>query len=168
MGAPRDRREVDFLLGCVTVRRGKGGAERTIPMDPTLREALTDWCLLRGHGPGAMVLGRDSPRLNRKAIGRLLDRLCLEARVPPFTAHALRHTFGTEGASAGISATELQSLMGHEDLSTTQRTRCDASVPAGLMPIHIRRHAKMTSLRKRPADSRLAAEERHCPKCALC
>lgn len=37
-----DLAEVDLLIGCLTVRRGKGGAERTIPLDPTLREALTD------------------------------------------------------------------------------------------------------------------------------
>ena len=41
--------------------------------------------------------------------------------MPGFTAHQLRHTFGTEAASAGIPATDLQALMGHEDLSTTQR-----------------------------------------------
>jgi integrase len=41
--------------------------------------------------------------------------------MPRFTAHQLRHTFGTEAASAGIPATDLQALMGHEDLSTTQR-----------------------------------------------
>lgn len=116
-----DLGDVDSLLGCVTVRRGKGGAERTIPLDPALRDALTDWCLVRGDAPGAMFPGRDSPRLNRKAIGRMLDRFCLKASVPRFTAHALRHTFGTEAASAGIPATDLQALMGHEDLSTTQR-----------------------------------------------
>ncbi len=59
--------------------------------------------------------------LNRKAIGRILNRSCIQAAIPRFTAHQLRHTFGTEAASAGISATELQALMGHEDLSTTQR-----------------------------------------------
>lgn len=41
--------------------------------------------------------------------------------VPRFSAHRLRRTFGTETASAGIPATELQALMGHENLSTTQR-----------------------------------------------
>ena len=51
----------------------------------------------------------------------MLNRLCLEAGVSRFRAHALRHTFGTEAAFAGIPATELQTLMGHEDLSTTQR-----------------------------------------------
>jgi integrase len=102
-----DLGDVDFLLGCLTVRQGKGGADRTIPLDPTLREALTDRCLVRGDATGAMFPGGKGPRLNRKAIGRILDRLCLEARVPRFTAHALRHTFGTEAASAGIPATEL-------------------------------------------------------------
>lgn len=116
-----DLADVDFLLGCLTVRRGKGGADRTIPMDSTLREVLTDWCLVRGDTPGATFPGRDTPRLNRKAVGRLLNRLCLGAGVPRFTAHTLRHTFGTEAASAGILATELQALMGHQDLTTTQR-----------------------------------------------
>lgn len=41
--------------------------------------------------------------------------------MPRFTSHQLRHTFGTEGAASGIPATELQALMGHEDLATTQR-----------------------------------------------
>jgi len=65
--------------------------------------------------------GRDCPRPNRKAIGRILNQHCLDSGVPRFTAHALRHTFGTEAASAGIPVTELQDLMGHEDLFTTQR-----------------------------------------------
>jgi len=116
-----DLGDVDFLLGCLTVRRGKGGAERTIPMDPTLGEALTDWCLVRGEAPGALFPGRRGPRLSRQVIGRALDRLSLRAGLPRFTAHQLRHTFGTEAASAGIPATDLQALMGHEDLSTTQR-----------------------------------------------
>ena len=74
-----------------------------------------------GQALGSVFPGRDCPRLNRKAIGRILNRLCAQAGVPRFTAHQLRHTFGTEAASAGIPATELQALMGHEDLSTTQR-----------------------------------------------
>lgn len=112
---------MDLLAGTLTVRRGKGGEDRTIPLDPALREALTDWCLTRGDEPGAMFPGRQGPRLTRNAIGRILTRLCVEAGVPRFTAHQLRHTFGTEGASSGIPATELQALMGHQDLATTQR-----------------------------------------------
>lgn len=116
-----DLADVDFLIGCLTVRRGKGGADRTIPLDPTLREALADWSLTRGDAPGAMFPGREGPRLNRKAIGRILNRLCQEGRIARFTAHQLRHTFGTEAASAGTPAAHLKELMGHEDLETTQR-----------------------------------------------
>jgi integrase len=50
-----------------------------------------------------------------------LSRLCVQAGLPRFTAHQLRHTFGTEGASAGLTGSELQALMGPEDLSTTQQ-----------------------------------------------
>ncbi|MBI2116166.1 MAG: tyrosine-type recombinase/integrase [candidate division NC10 bacterium] len=41
--------------------------------------------------------------------------------MPRFAAYQLCHSFGTEAASTGTPATELQALMGHEDLSTTQR-----------------------------------------------
>ncbi len=74
-----------------------------------------------GGIPGALFPGRCGPRLNRKAIGRMLSRLCVQAGLPRFTAHQLRHTFGTEAASAGLTGSELQALMGHEDLSTTQQ-----------------------------------------------
>ena len=74
-----------------------------------------------GQALGPVFPGRDFPRPNQKAIEWILNRLCLEAGIPRFAAHALRHTFRTEAASAGIPATDLQALMGHEDLSTTQR-----------------------------------------------
>ncbi len=35
--------------------------------------------------------------------------------------HKLRHTFGARCAMAGIPATTIQALMGHEDLKTTLR-----------------------------------------------
>ena len=41
--------------------------------------------------------------------------------MPRFAAYQLCRTFGTEGASAGLTGSELQALMGHEDLSTTQQ-----------------------------------------------
>jgi integrase len=68
-----------------------------------------------------MLPERDRPRLDGKAIGRTLDRSSVSAGTTRFTGCLPRHTFGTEGASAGIPATEPQALMGHEDLSTTQR-----------------------------------------------
>ena len=52
---------------------------------------------------------------------RLTTQLCVRTVVPRFSAHRLRHTFGTEAASSGIPETELQALLGHENLSTTQR-----------------------------------------------
>ena len=116
-----DLGDVDLMMGTLTVRLGKGGRDRTIPLDDALRDALTDWCLTRGDAPGALFPGMRSPRLSRKAVGRLQDRVTRRAGALRSTPHQLRHTFGTEGASAGIPATELQALMGHEDLATTQR-----------------------------------------------
>lgn len=128
-----DTEDVDFLLNCLAVRKGKGGVDRTIPVDPALPHALEEWCRERGDALGAMFAGQQGPRLNRKAVGRMLNCLCKHACIPRFCAHQLRHTFGTEAASAGAPATDLQQLMGHDELATTQGylrvTSCDLERP---------------------------------------
>jgi integrase len=65
-----------------------------------------------------LALAAVSGRVQVKS--KLHGRVCGRG-LPGFTAHQLRHTFGTEGASAGIPVADLRALMGHEDLSTTQQ-----------------------------------------------
>ena len=60
-----------------------------------------------------MLPERDRPRLDGKAIGGMLDRSSVSAGTTRFTGCLPRHTFGTEGASAGIPAAALQVLIGH-------------------------------------------------------
>ena len=43
----------------------------------------------------------------------------LRSRVPQANAHRLRHTFGADMVSAGISLPALQRLMGHSQIHTT-------------------------------------------------
>ncbi len=42
-------------------------------------------------------------------------------REPGALVHALRHAFATALVENGVSAPELQALLGHESLGTTQR-----------------------------------------------
>jgi hypothetical protein len=53
---------------------------------------------------------------------RLYEEAGIRAQVPKGAlVHALRHTFATSVARSGASGTELQRLLGHESLATTQR-----------------------------------------------
>ena len=44
----------------------------------------------------------------------------VQAGPPRLTAHQLRQTLWTETATAGVTATELQAFLGHEDSATGQ------------------------------------------------
>ncbi len=113
--------------------KGKGNKERTVPFEPEVETIITTYTLSRlRRFPGRIAA--DAPlfvdnrgtRMKRGALQYMIEQLYREAgirsRVPAGAlVHALRHTFATSLARNGASGTELQKLLGHESLATTQR-----------------------------------------------
>ena len=103
---------------------GKGGKERLVPVLPVVRDAVAryvqlcpyplepDEPMFRGAKGGPL-----SPRLIQLAMERLRESLDLPATATP---HALRHSFATHLLSAGGDLRQIQELLGHASLSTTQ------------------------------------------------
>jgi integrase/recombinase XerC len=103
---------------------GKGGKERLVPVLPIVRDAVArylqlcpypldpDEPMFRGAKGGPL-----SPRLIQLAMERLRETLDLPATATP---HALRHSFATHLLSAGGDLRQIQELLGHASLSTTQ------------------------------------------------
>ena len=94
--------------------------ERAIPLN---KAALTT---LRQHKINRGVLGRYVfCRLDGRRYGRGLDlamvRAFKAAGLESGGLHSLRHTFATRYLEAGGNVKDLQKLMGHSDLKTTQR-----------------------------------------------
>jgi integrase/recombinase XerC len=124
-----DVRDVDLHRGDVRVL-GKGGKERVVPLPAAAREALAAYL---GHrrSPGLLTRPRftalrprpDGPRrLGVRDIRRVLRararRAGIHDRVHP---HRLRHSYATHLLDMGADLREIQELLGHASLSTTEK-----------------------------------------------
>ncbi|HEX2273667.1 MAG TPA: tyrosine-type recombinase/integrase [Acidimicrobiales bacterium] len=108
---------------------GKGGRRRVVPVGREVVEAVDAYLETR-----LARLGRYSPTdpLFVRADGRPFTRGTMDYLVagwfrragvappPGSLAHALRHTYATLLVDTGASLPEVQRLLGHRDLSTTQ------------------------------------------------
>ena len=108
----------------VIIIRGKGGKERMVPVLAMTQTAIARYLMacpypLQGTDPlfvGAKG-GALSPRLIQLAMQRMRESLGLAATATP---HALRHSFATHLLAAGADLRQIQELLGHASLSTTQ------------------------------------------------
>lgn len=113
--------------------RGKGNKERTVPLEPEVETIIVDYIESRlRRFPGRVAV--DAPlfvsnsgqAMRRGGLQYMIDQLYREAGIRTSVpagalVHALRHTFATSLARNGASGVELQRLLGHESLATTQR-----------------------------------------------
>lgn len=103
---------------------GKGGKERLVPVLPVTQAAVARYIalcpyplatgepLFRGDKGGVL-----SPRIIQLRMQALRETLGLPASATP---HALRHSFATHLLSSGADLRQIQELLGHASLSTTQ------------------------------------------------
>ncbi len=113
--------------------RGKGNKERTVPLEPEVEQIITTYMESRlRRFPGrikagdALFVANSGEAMKRGGLQYMVEQLYRQAgirsKVPAGAlVHALRHTFATSLARNGASGTELQRLLGHESLATTQR-----------------------------------------------
>lgn len=117
-----DHDDLDLEHGRATVW-GKGSKQRVVPLSDPSVSALRHWVELRhelvaAHTPAdAVFLNRAGRRLTPRDMRRIIDRRALSPTHP----HALRHSFATHLLDGGADLRVVQELLGHEDLSTTQR-----------------------------------------------
>lgn len=103
----------------------KNDQTRTVPLPAELATLLRRWRLATGANSDGLVIvrpGRDGALrglLECDELGKFTRRACKRARIAPVTFHALRATFGTHAADAGMPIGQLRAILGPANITTT-------------------------------------------------
>ena len=121
----------DVNLGARIVRvMGKGKKERLVPFNTSTKAALSAWLKDRVPLREAAPVERREPmfvnfrgtRLTGRSVQRLVARYVAACSTRfGISPHALRHSFATHLLEHGADLRAIQELLGHVQLSTTQR-----------------------------------------------
>lgn len=118
-----DINRLDLDLGIVKVM-GKGRKERIVPVGAKAIEALTAYLDLRGNGheESPLFVNLRGGRLTARSVARVVKKHARNSAIfRKISPHSLRHTFATHLLDAGADLREIQEMLGHVSLSTTQR-----------------------------------------------
>lgn len=129
--------------------RGKGDKERLVPLGQRAVQAVQAYLeqerpqLAAGSAvpPSWLFLTRRGLRLRRERIWELVKRYGARAGAPESIGpHTLRHSFATHLLSGGADLRQVQELLGHASIATTQiYTHVD---PARLKALHAKFHPR--------------------------
>ena len=117
--------DVSLIERVVTIRQGKGGKRREVPVRRDLAQLLRLHIGTRRAGPlfasRQQGSGPTPHVLTRQRVGQIVRAVARTAgiskRVYP---HLLRHTVATRLLALGMDITDLQRFLGHESIATTR------------------------------------------------
>lgn len=116
---------------------GKGDKQRLVPLNNTAVAAIREY--LDNQRPQLeqlpdeprewLILSRRGLKFRREAVWELIKKYALRSGVPvSISPHTLRHSFATHLLAGGADLRQVQEMLGHASITTTQiYTHVDAS-----------------------------------------
>jgi integrase/recombinase XerD len=134
------RRDVAVHTLRLSVRRGKGGKGRVIPLSPRLASAISEldifddlrpehhlWYRVKAMPQGTRRILRERPIVDSGFVAwwnRMVDNAGVAYRSP----HVVRHTLATQWLRDGGPLPELSRMLGHSSIKTTVDTYAHLAV----------------------------------------
>ncbi len=115
---------ISGILGNKLLIHGKGAKERLVPMHDAAIHALNKWLDARGDINSKYVFPTNSKsgHITRDGFFKILKKCAVLSGIDPnrVSPHVLRHSFASHLLAGGANLRAIQTMLGHEDISTTQ------------------------------------------------
>lgn len=119
--------DINFSSHTIKVT-GKGNKQRVVPFGIPAAKALYAWLsnsgrkiLLKDSEQTAIFIGARGKRIDQRLVRQVVHDAAKSAHVPDISPHSLRHSAATHMLNGGADLREVQELLGHSSLNTTQR-----------------------------------------------
>ena len=118
-------KDINLRSGVLYCHGSKG--VRSIPVYPSAVVSVSDYIyrmrgLITGPESGsALIVNLNGGRLTRQGFWKIVKGYAIEAGITKeITPHTLRHSFALHLLENGASVKDIQTMMGHADISSTQ------------------------------------------------
>ena len=120
--------DVNLEKGNIYVQCGKGQKDRMLPIGQCLMNWLKKWDSIRPQQSQYFFCTLQGGQLDPRYLNQVLERLSVKSGVfiqdrlkqGPVHCHCLRHTYATDLLRRGLNLPQIQKLMGHASIATTQ------------------------------------------------
>ena len=109
--------------GSVSVQKGKGNKQRTVPLNVEARKSLQEWLSVRPQTKSDFIwvaVESEAEGLSGRAVQRILQRYAQDAGLEALTPHICRHTFAKNLVNQEVGLEKVGALLGHANLNTTR------------------------------------------------
>jgi integrase/recombinase XerD len=117
----------DIEDGFISVRDGKGGKARKIPMNSDVVNSINKWKehrqihqAFKENQTEYLFVSQKNGPLSVVGIENIFKTIRKHTGLEEQTPHVLRHTFGHDLVQKGIPISYVAELMGHTDINTTK------------------------------------------------
>ena len=117
------RRDVDLNHRLLTIRgeNAKSGHTRVVPLNSEAHSVIRNWMADQGDQDSIYLFPSPKTGVRLVTIKTAWRDLMRLARLREFRFHDLRHTFASNLAMRGADLYSIKELLGHADVTTTQR-----------------------------------------------
>ena len=119
----------------ILIQETKSGKPRSIPLNQTAISILEQRAKTRCIKNDFVFISSHGAKINKQTLISAFKKALRESGISDFSWHGLRRTFATRLAHKGLDIYKISKLLGHENVSTTQKRyahHCTESLRVGV------------------------------------